>query len=485
MSEPTSIAEVATKVVAGLLKIYSLFDMGKTLIEIYKDKHNTLKNLFIKAFAQAVNNVSKRYENDSIKSFLENCHKIDNIYCCKDLYDYLCRKNNEREILLSDNVIVDISNEITEQLNCIVLNDNEYKNLYNVFSYYQLNNISFKLDEMDNIIQNFVTSMKNGEELKSDNEKFAKAYMERMFMHRVGAISVSLSDIFVMPNVNIEYRKMDALEAIRDFVEDSDKHIFFLEGFGGYGKSSMVSYLAYNYFSSNIDFLNDRQLVIIRLRDIDSSNIIDDINNVNQMSRNAVLIFDGLDELCLIENKSDGNSISEKIIFEFLRDNREIIITSRPTYVKYELLKAAGNVHYTKAELMAFDDAKRQEFVYSFILKDNKNKCNVEYIQTLKIDDNNNSIYGSPFILYLIMSGNIREEEKSNSWKLMHRIFHDEMFNPMYNPGIRNLGEEEIKKYMSIIVILHMKCLKTKIKNSVLLMKNYQNYCLIIILRNM
>lgn len=272
MIETTGIAGVAATAVDGILRIYSLFDMGKTLIEIYNDEHNTLQRSFIEAFTKAVDNVSELYDNDSIKSFLENCRQIDNVYYCKDLYDYLCKKNNDREIPLNDNDIVDLSNKITEQLNCIVLNDNEYKNLYNVFSYYQLNNISFKLNELDYIIQKFIDLLSNNKELRSDIAEFARAYKERLFMHSVGDICISLSDIFVMPDVKSKYGIANALDAIRDFINNKNQHVFFLEGFGGYGKSSIVSYLAYNYLfnrsSPNIDFLDDRQLVIIRLRDI-------------------------------------------------------------------------------------------------------------------------------------------------------------------------------------------------------------------------
>lgn len=453
MIETTGIAGVAATAVDGILRIYSLFDMGKTLIEIYNDEHNTLQRSFIEAFTKAVDNVSELYDNDSIKSFLENCRQIDNVYYCKDLYDYLCKKNNDREIPLNDNDIVDLSNKITEQLNCIVLNDNEYKNLYNVFSYYQLNNISFKLNELDYIIQKFIDLLSNNKELRSDIAEFARAYKERLFMHYVGDICISLSDIFVMPDVKSKYGIANALDAIRDFINNKNQHVFFLEGFGGYGKSSIVSYLAYNYLfnrsSPNIDFLDDRQLVIIRLRDIDSYNIINSItsklNNIGKLSKNAVLIFDGLDELCLIENRSDGTSISESIISEFVKDNKKAIITSRPTYIKYKELSLAPNIKYLQAEIMAFNEKKRKKFVDLFTLKDNSRPSTIEYIRELNFGDNNfNNIYSSPFLLYLIMSGGIEEEEKNNSWKLLHRIFYKEMFKPIYNPGVRQLSPNDI-----------------------------------------
>lgn len=47
------------------------------------------------------------------------------------------------------------------------------------------------------------------------------------------------------------------------------------------------------------------------------------------------------------------------------------------------------------------------------------------------------------------MSGGIKQEEKNNSWKLLHRIFYKEMFKPQYNPNIynvRQLNEEELDK---------------------------------------
>lgn len=452
MSETTNIAEVAATLANEVLRIYSLFDMGKSLIEIYKDKHNTLKNLFIKAFKQAVDDVSKQYNNHSTKSFFENCRKIGDAYCCENLYDYLHKINNDMEIPLNNMDIKKISDEITEQLNCTVLNDTEYKDLYNVFSYYQLNSISFRLDKFDNIMQEFIKLIDDHNELRSDNELFARAYKERLFMHAVGDINISLSDIFVMPDVKNKYWVTNALKAIRDFINNKGQHVFFLEGFGGYGKSSIVSYLAYNYLfnrsSPYIDFLDDRQLVIIRLRDIDSNNIIksitDKLNNIGKLSKKAVLIFDGLDELCLIENRSEGNNISKNIILKFLKDNRKIIITSRPTYIKYGELRLASNIKYLQTEIMPFDEKKRKQFINLFTCKDNRCLATAEYI--VELNNYSDSIYSSPFLLYLIMSGGIEEDEKDNLWKLLHRIFYEEMFKPMYAPGVRKLSEKDIDK---------------------------------------
>lgn len=230
---------------------------------------------------------------------------------------------------------------------------------------------------MNDIIQEFIGLINSHNELKSDNDKFARAYKERLFMHSVGDINISLSDIFVMPDVKNKYGETSALDAIRDFINNKSQHVFFLEGFGGYGKSSIVSYLAYNYLfnrsSPNIDFLDDRQLVIIRLRDIDSNNIINSItaklNNIGKLSRNAVLIFDGLDELCLIENRSDGTSISESIISEFVKGNKKAIITSRPTYIKYKDLNLAPNIKYLHAEIMAFNEKNVKSLLIYLLLK--------------------------------------------------------------------------------------------------------------------
>ena len=188
--------------------------------------------------------------------------------------------------------------------------------------------------------------------------------------------------------------------------------------------------------------------MIIRLRDIDSNNIITDItdklNNIGKLSQNAVLIFDGLDELCLIENKSDGNNISKSIILEFLKDNRKIIITSRPTYIKYEELRLAPNIKYLQTEVMPFGEKKRKQFIDLFTCKDNRCPETAEYI--IELNDYSDSIYSSPFLLYLIMSGGIEEDEKDNSRKLLHRIFYEEMFKPMYSPSVRNLSKKDIDK---------------------------------------
>ena len=166
-----NIADFAAELVDKTIKANTFFDMGTSFIKLYKENNITLKVLFIKAFKQSVDNILKNYNSDSIRCFLENCREVGDVYGCESLYDYLRKINNEIAVPLSDNDIKKILSEITEQLNYIVLNDNNYKDLYNVFSHYQLNSILLKLDKINDIVNKCVNLLDNNNLEHFDEKK--------------------------------------------------------------------------------------------------------------------------------------------------------------------------------------------------------------------------------------------------------------------------------------------------------------------------
>lgn len=459
---------IVPTVIDAILDVYSLFDLGKLLFE--KCASNPiLLNQFSKAYNEAVEKVIKKHTDSSSLEFLKNCSGFQNILGFDNLYLYMYKINSDMEVPLKDEYVRELSEEITDQLNCIVLTENQYNDLFNILLYSQLNYVSSQTDQLGIKIDRILNAIGNKNILETDNREFAREYVRPLY----SKIGVSLSDIFVLPDVRYSNGNTEnALDAIRNFVNNDSKQIFFLEGFGGYGKSSIVSYLSYNYLfnrsSPNMDFLRDKQLITVRLRDVDYTNIIrsikDKLNNTEDIQSDAVFIFDGLDELCLIENKNDGANIVKKIISEFFNGGKsKIIITSRETYINYSNLHFVDYIKFDMAELMAFDDLKRKELADLFQKKDQSHLDALEYVRNLPADKmENGSIYGSPFLLYLIMSGGINENEKNNSWKLMHRLFHEEMFTPSYTSSNRNLNNDYIEKIYQYNCEIAYKMFKSK-----------------------
>ena len=101
----------------------------------------------------------------------------------------------------------------------------------------------------------------------------------------------------------------------------------FIEGDAGSGKSSLISWM--NYHVSRQDFISQRLmgdtvLITIRLRDLDKAEIsaheslipailnymhIGTINDLEKIFPKALLVLDGFDELCMIENITDDEGL--------------------------------------------------------------------------------------------------------------------------------------------------------------------------------
>ena len=247
-----------------------------------------------------------------------------------------------------------------------------------------------------------------------------------MFRHRERTL-VSLKDVFIKPCLTIKgsENRYDAITAIKAFINANGYSVLFIEGFGGYGKSSIDSFLAYNYTfnpaSEDISFLNNRQLIIIRLRDVEGydkmSTIRKNLKNNDYIENDAVLIFEGLDELCMIE-KENSSTIAKEIMKEFAYFPKKIIITTRPTYIDYSDIESL-DIKFKIAEICCFDEDQITNFATNFAKYDRSHIEVLEYVKNLPTEKKKNeSIYGSPFLLYLILSGGIKEEEKDNSWLL-------------------------------------------------------------------
>lgn len=434
-------------------EISVMVKLAKLVFDVFKENDNQFNTLYKNAFNTAVDNAKKLEQKDSILKLLNYCKDIHEYENVADLPKYLEKIANECGLYVSQSEIHNITNNIEDKFNSIILQD-EYDILYKFSQnllFNKLSNNMSELKEINKIILNYIT---RNNLLETDNKLYASLYTEPLCMHKIGDLIISLKDIFVMPKVD---ETTSILDVINNFIQNNNSNVLFIEGYGGYGKSSLVSFIAYNYIfnhaSPNISFLSNKQLITVRLRDIQNDKndkirgIEKKLNNTKKIEDDAVFIFDGLDELCMIEERNNGTTIAQSIINHFLSKKRKIIITSRPTYIEYSKFNLNRHIKPTKTQLIAFDDEKRNEFTNLFVQKDKRYPNALEYVRNLPEDKRKyDSIYGSPFLLYLIMSGDIEDDEKDNSWKLMHRLFYKELAEPQYDSRVTRLTKDNDKE---------------------------------------
>lgn len=439
-------------------KLSVIIKLAELAFDTFGKVDDSLNSLYKKAFKEVVEKVAKDESIGNIRKLLNEFKSIDSFTSLQELTEHIAKTSKEMGLYLDKNDFTRITDNISDEFNNVLLDD-RYDKLYKCFMLRrETNNLDKEIRDIKKLLNEIYD---RAFQLKTDNKSYALNYIESLFMHTQG-ISISLKNIFVVPNIHNkhkrnydsstidsirnfvnkhkEYYEPDAIDALRDFMNE-DYRVLFIEGCGGYGKSSIVSFLAYNYLfnsaNDNISFLVNRQLIIVRLRECTGESskinaIKNRLNKIDAIEKDAVLIFDGLDELCMIDN-GDGSVIAKDIIKAFRGGNRKIIITSRPTCVNYNYMDSL-NISYEVIEICCFDETKRIKFADSFSEIDKKHMEAVEYVKNLPLNKKKNeSIYGSPFLLYLILSGGINEEEKENSWLLMHRLFHDDLFNPPYS----------------------------------------------------
>lgn len=450
----------------GIIPSYlsAIYKFAK-LFSDQNNKNNSLCNLYLDALTYSITLTQKVYNTNNILILLEEFKtSLPDILNCDNgvfsIHESLCNINNHCNTYIGNDELKKIEDRINVFFNITILKD-DFKELYKFI-------LMEDIKEILNCVKEHTLNPGNVNKkqlliahMGADNYIYEKAYVETLCMHRTSdAVKISLSDIYICPDILMDDKEepeslMDALE---NFICDDEKNLFFIEGSGGYGKSSFVSYLAYNYTFNPVKIMNTlqgRQLIIIQLRKYNINNLANeiaqnlDIMYVNTLSDNTLFVFDGLDELCLIQNLIDGNTIIQSIVGRFFFSPNKAIITTRQTYIDYKKLdfRRLNSFCFIKGEIVSFDNKKRIDLVDLFSEKDSRHPNALDYIRNLPEDKKDNkSIYGSPFMLYLIMSGGINDDEKNNSWKLMYRLFNIQIFNPEYNNGNIRIGDVNFKE---------------------------------------
>ncbi len=290
------------------------------------------------------------------------------------------------------------------------------------------------------------------------NADYINKWNERCCLHKSEAQPlVTLEKIFVMPEVQVGRNRLKVGDCVKAFLDDANQNILLLLGHGGYGKTSFVARMA-----AKTNEYTDRPLHIFRLRefvDTDANELYKRISEFsqNKLASNAVLVFDGLDELCMVGggNENRKSLVLMEQLAKFWRDypTRKIIVTSRPEYIHDSMvadaLKKATPVGLKQPVLRSyayavFNNDQRKELVDKLERADSslKNSVGCQHVRAYS-GEKDDPIYGSPFLLYLICAGRgITEECFSNRWLLFRTVFHDININPAYRGTTPTQREE-------------------------------------------
>lgn len=314
------------------------------------------------------------------------------------------------------------------------------------------------------------------------NTQYYNSYVENLFLHRGGGSkTVRLKDLFVMPMYGevafgrvtgrgdhvIDYISGFAMR-IADDVRDQEDMLF-IEGDAGVGKTSLVSHLSYLYIEKPEEWkrlFGNKTLLCVRLRDIipigmkfSSDTIVKDILNYlriesmdefKRLHRDALVVLDGFDELCMVEGINENSQYYIYQIYKAFKGYK-VLVTTRPQYLYVDGL----NFEKRHIVLQHFNAAQRKRWIDNYRATGvlDEEEYGIGYIS----DEENeeiDSICDTPMVMYMIVAGGINEEAKNNKWALYHQIFYKELSDTEYNSMFTNstgIYSHGIKKHNELL----------------------------------
>ncbi len=369
---------------------------------------------------------------------------------------------DEHNISIEDlvsNILSNIYQEIQNDTDLLTIDTNYNIHILSDKFKIMSNNIEEMNINVEAITESDVLRKDNG--LNTSNHAYYENFIEVMFLHKeTDKPQISLSQLFIMPKYTTYDKDSDPKLIIIDYLDEFinselidikgnlNKNVLFIEGDGGIGKSSLVSFMAYHYHLKTKlgnKLFQNRGLICIRLRDVIPEQKefpyddalygilkylnVKSLNDLKKQAQNSLIILDGFDELCMVQGMLTNQIQYLNQIFVGLKDYK-IIVTTRPHYIQLEAL----SINYKCILLSHFDKELRGLWIEKYIkvCKITDNLPNIQYIYN--IDDNNASgICDTPMSLYMIAAGKIDEDAQSNNWALYHQIFYEELTDTTYN----------------------------------------------------
>lgn len=287
-------------------------------------------------------------------------------------------------------------------------------------------------------------------DVHTDNQLYCNAFTETLFLHRnrPNGEKVCLKNLFILQNYCLEGPHVyhQTRRYLKQFIS-GEKKTLVIEGNAGSGKSSLVSWMAYEHKNSknHRSVFGERNLIVIRLRELDKETLqnhgllealldymrISDMNQLLSLFPDSALVLDGFDELCMLAGDVTSAWSIERLV-NSVPDNWKIIITSRPYYV--DRLREVQPLVMT---LQHFDKKQRIQWLLRYI---GEQYCHqpinpeiAEYIA--QIDDwTTAAVCDTPMTLYMLVSREgLTAQMLTNCWQLYHQIFRVDISSAEYN----------------------------------------------------
>ena len=434
-------------------------------IEGYKSKKTNRRKQkeFIRTWDEIRDAYLKRYGEDVLYNFLWK----ESDFRAKEVLAKIRKLPSSREF------VEKLYNYICEEMKADVDIDS-YVRFFTVFYEYMLDNTEFsnvminiRNDQEKNgrytmlLHENPLQITDNLNANTIDNSQvidlYASNYSQIMFMQKKEEPQIRLMDLYVENEYSIiqgEESELGLEEYIAEFATNKfNSPALFIEGHAGIGKSSLFSKIAYDYKKNNNQW-NNKNIIIIQLRNLVSEGTM--VNTVNpwadfkkylhydgnitdfmEMLNNTILVLDGFDELCMIDNIRLDNKLKYvSNILNFLEDYRsgcKIIITTRPNYLSkksdwYLLTKRALVI-----SLNHFSDSAREEWIRKAKKAGMKIDGKVERGILSEHKEDVNVIASTPLTLYLVAHEGIVIEKDDELWAIYQRIFGRETIRKRYD----------------------------------------------------
>lgn len=320
------------------------------------------------------------------------------------------------------------------------------------------------IDRLTEIVYLPQNSTQQTIEYYTANGLYYENFTKPLFLHK-GNENITLNSTFVYQKYTENRYTYDNLEnRLIKFMDDAENKLLLIQGDAGTGKSSLVSWLNYHYTMNDDDIgknlFKDKKLVTIRLRDLDkpsleeSKSLYDEIFNYTKTKNqqdfdnifpNAVIVLDGYDELCLIENIGNTNLLDE--LQYFLRTHK-VIVTTRPKFANVSNHKKTISIY-----LNHFDKEKRKQWLDKF-----KSVCNQaiepkveEYITNID-DEDSDGVCDTPMMLYMLCAnGKILADNLDNHWIVFNEVFYNVITETEYNSSLNYKHFHNIYYYKDCI----------------------------------
>lgn len=306
-------------------------------------------------------------------------------------------------------------------------------------------------------------------DIHTDNSQYVNYFCDTLFLHKKYKDSrVNLRNLFVMPS----YREItdgedaanrtDLYTRIQSFIR-SQSDILFISGSGGIGKTTLVAWMNYHYVANDDignELFGDKKVITIRLRDLNKELIskknslipalieylqIQTLDELESRYPATVMILDGFDELCMIDNLSSPADLLYDLFRKKIQGYK-YIVTSRPQYINYGI-----NIPSQYIVLQHFELRQVQEWIDRYTSCDycGEKIDDVIIEQLISMDESTfSSICSTPMNLYMLVSKRADDSLINNSWSLYNHIFYNEMseteYNTMFPSADRNFEHDII-----------------------------------------